>query len=260
MQQQPATIGYECRACEICLAHNGGNWSAPKLALQLTELHALDPDMFDAAWSRHVDMPQRKMVDVQMFDIMIGTVPVLHRAREDQRKELLATTWNYLTAASWNLDCWIQRIKEEAKDTKHIELMKYKLSNTTRGVILDFLSIDLLSLYKYLCTVKTNSYHTLERPIFWPSKYEFDATHEKTKQMLVDMLQYVIDNHHKPYLARIKNMLTTHGKNCEFVDGNLWTKGRIKQHDEVVQLLKKMLHHNVRTFAQTYFGSCVSTL
>ena len=120
-----------------------------------------------------------------------------------------------------------------------------RLPYTMRGLVLDFLCADLDALYAHLCTVKANAYHTLEKPVFWYPRDDWeDVTNAKpdARAMLTGVYSHVVERYHKPKLSRLKRALVKHHK---FVKQNKAMRGRTRCCRQVLQILDVMLRHDV---------------
>ena len=243
LQKTREIITDDMVACQICLAHSGGSWTLMELALQLAQLHTLDPDLYFAAIDP-AKMPREvfKKVKTHMISIITSSVPESPRMRENQRCEMVRLTLKYLTTTSWVIDCWDRRIKEDNIDIAHIKLAMCTLPETTRGLVLDFLCGDLVSFYMHLCTVKTHAYHTMERPLFWyPDNGYSLLKRNRARNILANVYQHVIDTYHKPKLMRIQKSLIKHSK---FIKPNKTMRRRYKECMRIMHLVKAMLQHD----------------
>ena len=244
LQYEQEIVRKDKSACQICLAHSGGSWTGEELAKQLAKLHELDPDLYFCACNRS-KMPRNiyKQVKEPVIRLISSNVPRTHRRRESRRRELVHSTFKYLTITSWIIDCWDKRIKEDNLDIVHVELALSSLPETTRGLILNFSCGDLMSFYRHLCGVKTNSYHTMERPVFW---YK-DNAHMVYKRnqscgIFANMYQHVIDSYHKPKLTRVQDTLKKHR---QFMKRNRTMRSRYKDCNKILVLVDIMLKHDV---------------
>ena len=254
LQEQPATIRSDAVACQVCLAQAGGAWQELDLAVQLVSLHELDPNLYSLAASGFVmSRTTIEALTQRILDVMVSTVPKLKRTREHRRQFMLANTLKHLTAESWVLDGLERKTREDTKDFSHATVaMRGKLPYTAIGLVMDYLCGVLMPLYSHLCALKTNTYHTLERPIFWYPKHDFEYSsihNPGTLQTLVTVYSHVLDHYHKPKLARIKSTLVKH---YAFVTNHAMS-GRVNQCASLLILLDRMLRHEVVIFDQPPF-------
>lgn len=131
-------------SCQVCLAIAGGRREPAGLILQLAGLYRLDPDMFDGA--RHaIPAAAFELASASVMHTLLSNIPPLRRLREEQRRACLARTLDWLTSASWILDCWRVRTAEDTRDLCRWEVASRKhLPIPMRALVCDFLCGDLV--------------------------------------------------------------------------------------------------------------------
>ncbi len=144
LQKLPAKVRSDAVSCQVCLAMAGGRWEPAGLILQFAGLYRLDPDMFDGA--RHaIPAAAFELASAPVMHTLLSNIPPLRRLREEQRRACLARTLDWLTSASWILDCWRVRTAEDTRDLCRWEVASRKhLPIPVRALVCDFLCGDLV--------------------------------------------------------------------------------------------------------------------
>ena len=184
---------------------------------------------------------------------LVSTVPHQKSSREAKRRTSLTTALNHLTQASWVIDCWQRKINEDTRVLCNMELaMGSILPFTTRGLILEFTCGNLDSLYGCVCRVKSNSYHILEKPMFWHPQRDWVIPNDKSnaRSILIGVYSHVLERYHKPKIRRLKRVIDVHSK---FVDKNPWMQNRSKGCRRLLHLLESMLGQQVEIIASPPF-------
>ena len=212
IQRRPARIRDDADFCQVCLACDKGEWEFAKLSLQLSHLYSMDPDIFHSA-RRQMPLSVFDGVSALVMATLVSTVPHQKNAREMKRRTFLINTLGHLTEASWILDCWRRKVLEDARNVQNMELaMPSVLAGTTKGLIVEFMCGSLDVLYSYICQVKANSYHTLEKPIFWHPTRDWVVPCEKAsaRTMLIGVYKHILEYYHKPKIRRLKQVIVLH--------------------------------------------------
>jgi hypothetical protein len=243
VQRRAAKIRDDADFCEICLACDS-DWDLPQLSLQLSHLYSLDPDIFHAA-RRKMPPSVFDSVGPMVMAALVSSVPHSKNAREAKRRTYLTSTLSQLTQASWILDCWRRKVEEDTRDICNMEVaMQLTLPFTTRGLIIEFICGNLDALYGYICKMKSNTYHTLERPIFWHPMRDWVIPNDKSnaRTMLIGVYSHILEYYHKPKIRRLKRSIVTHNQLIKKIQS---LECRSKRCLRLLHILERMLELHV---------------
>ena len=243
VQRRAAKIRDDADFCEICLACDS-DWDLPQLSLQLSHLYSLDPDIFHAA-RRKMPPSVFDSVGPMVMAALVLSVPQSKNAREAKRRTYLTSTLSQLTQASWILDCWRRKVEEDTRSICNMEVaMQLTLPFTTRGLIIEFICGNLDALYGYICKMKSNTYHTLERPIFWHPMRDWVIPNDKSnaRTMLIGVYSHILEYYHKPKIRRLKRSIVTHNQLIKKIQS---LECRSKRCLRLLHILERMLELHV---------------
>ena len=86
-----------------------------------------------------------------VMNALISDISPMSRLRESQRRACLSKTLDWLTSASWIIDCWRFGTSAGLKDLCTWEVAtKRCLPTAIRGSVCDFLSIDMVTCLKQM--------------------------------------------------------------------------------------------------------------
>ena len=157
VQRCSATMRDDEVRCRICAAIAGEHRCDASLGLQLVNLYHMDPEMFEGA---------RRALPASIFDFvsnrvkgyLLADVPTLRRAREEHRRALLCKTWALMTKTSWIISVWTKEVERNNDLLNNASIALFLLPQRCFSLVLEYACVDLVSLYRHICTIKSHAH------------------------------------------------------------------------------------------------------
>ena len=157
VQRCPAsTLDDEVR-CRICAAIAGEHRCDASLVLQLVNLHLMDPEIFEGA-RRALPSSIFDLVSHRVQDQLLATVPTLRRAREEHRRFLVEKTFVLITKTSWMISVWTKEVDRNNAFLNNASIALSLLPQRCFSLVLEYACVDLVSLYRHICTIKSHAH------------------------------------------------------------------------------------------------------
>ena len=157
IQRCPASTRDDEDTCRICAALAGEHRCDVSLELQLVNLHHMDPDMFEGA-RRALPASIFDLVSHRVRDYLLAAVPMLRRAREEHRRSLLGKTWALMTRTCWMISVWAKEVERNNDLLNSASIALSLLPQRCFSLVLEYACVDLVSLYRHICTIKSHAH------------------------------------------------------------------------------------------------------
>ena len=220
--------------CPICMVMQGLRGDVAYLQLHLANLYLLDIDQFQKA-REWIGDDTFKEVQAAVLHTLTSGISSSKLVRGKHRKIRLARSLSLLMQGSWMLKCWGSRLVQDTYDINQYEAALCMFAKPIRGLIYEFVCVDVRKLCDHLCTVKRYGYYVLDQPIFlysWQGVQEFNARNN------YDHYLYIARKVHRPKLLYLKQILVKH---AHFIKRNWVMQRRGVLVKRAIGLLDSML-------------------
>ena len=157
VQRCPASTRDDEVRCRICAAIAGEHRCDASLGLQLVNLHHMDPEMFEGA-RRALPASIFNLVSHRVKDHLLAAVPTLRRVREEHRRSLLGKSWALMTKTSWMISVWAKEVTRNNDLLNNASVALSLLPQRCFSLVLEYACVDLVSLYRHICTIKSHAH------------------------------------------------------------------------------------------------------